>query len=382
MQNLKHTVLLTALLIFTPVVVAAAENLPDPVVQVDTIMGSVNNTDSPGCAVGVISHGEFVHSAGYGMANLELGVALTPDSIFRMASVSKQFTAAAVLLMAEDGLIDLDEDIRTYLPELVDYGTNVTIRSMLGHVSGIADYEVALVTGDDIKAGAMDYQLRSAAGGPYRMGNEDYLSIVEFYDVIKKIPLSHPPMTKFDYSNTPYFLFSMLVEEVTGQSLRDYAKKRIFDPLGMNRTLFHDARVEIIKNRATGYKKREGGGFVIDMTNLYTVGDGGVHTSINDFIKWDRNFYVPKIGKDPQLFLETMNTPNSMIKSGERLYANGQSVGTRNGHTVFSHSGSWLGFRTYYVRYPERQLSVVVFCNDAGQSPGLYANKIADVFLE
>jgi CubicO group peptidase (beta-lactamase class C family) len=214
------------------------------------------------------------------------------------------------------------------------------------------------------------------------MGNEDYLSISEFYDVVKKITLSHPPMTKFDYSNTPYFLFSMLVEEVTGESLRDYAKKRIFDPLGMHRTLYHDDMVEIIKDRATGYKKRKEGGFAIDMTNIYTVGDGGLHTSINEFIKWDRNFYTPKIGKNPSAFLEAMNTPNSMIKSGENLYANGQSVGVRNGHAVFRHSGSWLGFSTYYARYPDQQLSVVVFCNDTGQSPKQYADKIADVYLK
>jgi CubicO group peptidase (beta-lactamase class C family) len=382
MQHLKQILLTSAFAVLTPAMqTTAEENPPGKSRQVDTIMAPVNHMDTPGCAVGVISKGVFVHKAGYGMANLELGVPLSPDSIFRIASVSKQITAAAVLLMADDGLIDLDEDIRTYLPALVDYGTKVSIRAMLGHVSGIADYEVALVTGDDIEAGARDYQLRSAAGGPYRMGNEDYLSISEFYDVIKKIPLSHPPMTKFDYSNTNYFLFSMLVEAVTGQSLRDYAKARIFEPLAMDSTLFHDDMVEIIKNRATGYKTREGGGFVNDMTNLYTVGDGGIHTSINDFIKWDQNFYQPKLGKDPAAFLQTMNTPNSMIKNNGWLYANGQGVGTHDGRTVFSHSGGWLGFSTYYVRYPEQQLSVVIFCNDAGQEPKQYARKISALYL-
>lgn len=349
--------------------------------SIDEIFSPVDNEDTPGCAVGVIKDGAFVHKAAYGMANLELGVALSSDSIFRIASLSKQFTATAVLLMADDGLIDLDEDIRKYLPELVNYGTPVTIRSMLGHVSGIPDYEAALVTGNDLEAGADEYGLRSVAGGPYRMGNEDYLSISEFYDVIKEIQLSHAPMTEFEYSNTNYFLFSMLVEEVTGQSLRNYAKIKIFDPLGMNDTLFHDDRVEIIKNRASGYKPKEGGGFVNDMTNLYTVGDGGLHTSINDFIKWDQNFYEPKLGKDPQAFLELLNTPNSQIEDDGFLYGNGQNIWSDDGHPVFSHSGGWLGFSTYYIRYPDRQLSVVTFCNDASQWPSRYSQTIIDKYM-
>jgi len=355
----------TALMVLAFNVQAATVDWSSLAGRVDTVFSSVNTEDTPGCAVGVIKDGVYVHKAGYGMANLELGVPLSPDSVFRIGSLSKQFTATAVLLMADDGLIDLDEDIRSYLPTLVDYGTDVTIRAMLGHVSGIADYELALVTGDDIEQGAIDYGLHSAAGGPYRMGNEDYLSISEFYDVVKRIPLSHAPMTKFDYSNTNYFLFSMLVEAVTGRSLRDYAKERIFDPLGMSHTLFHDDMVEIIKNRATGYKQKEGGGFVIDMTNLYTVGDGGVHTSINDFIRWDQNFYNPKLGKDPAAFLKLMNTPNSKFTSDGSFYANGQNISNRDGRTVYSHSGSWLGFRTYYVRYPGQSLSIVTFCNDA-----------------
>jgi CubicO group peptidase (beta-lactamase class C family) len=349
--------------------------------RVDAIFAAVDNADTPGCAVGVIKDGEFVHRAGYGMANLELDVALTSDSVFRMASVSKQFTAAAVLLLADDGLIDLDEDIRSYLPELVDYGTKVSIRSMLGHVSGIPDYEAALVTGDDIAKGAKEYGLRSAAGGPFRMGNEDYLAISEFYDVIKKLPLSHPPMTKFDYSNTNYFLFSMLVEAVSGQSLRQFAKARIFDPLGMENTLFHDDNFELIKQRAYGYKQTEGGGFVNDMTNLYTVGDGGLHTSINDFIKWDRNFYEPKLGKDPQAFLRLLNTPNSDLGEDGMLYANGQNIDTSKGRTVFSHSGSWLGFSTYYIRDPEKKLSVVTLCNSADLWPGRYSLEVLDLYL-
>jgi CubicO group peptidase (beta-lactamase class C family) len=371
---------------------AAMGDPPSLAEQVDAIFSSVDNADTPGCAIGVIQDGVFVHKAGYGMANLELGVPLSADSVFRIASVTKQFTAMAVLLMADDGLIDLDEDIRTYLPDLMDYGTAVSIRAMLGQTSGIPDYVDYFRIGDDIEEGAKKYELRSVAGGPFRMGNEDYLSIGEFYNVIKQIPLSHAPLTTYDYSNTSYFLFSMLVEEVTGQSLRDYSKERIFDPLGMHDTLFHDNMVEIIKNRASGYKRNAEGEFVNDMTNLYAVGDGGLHTSINDFIKWDQNFYEPKLGKDPEAFIRLMTTPNTRIavdgsvdasdQTKGRFYGNGQNIWHSDGRPVFSHSGSWLGFRTFYIRYPEQNLSVVTLCNDARQRPGRYSNEVIELYLE
>jgi CubicO group peptidase (beta-lactamase class C family) len=335
--------------------------------RVDAVFASMNNSNSPGCAVGVISNGEFVHKAAYGMANLELDVALSTDSIFRIASVSKQFTASAVLLLADEGLIDLDEDIRSYLPDLVDYGATVTVRSMLGHVSGIPDYEEGI-------------KLRSAMGGEFRIGNEDYLSIDEFYRVAKNIKLSQPPMTSFEYSNTAYFLLSQLVERVSGLSLREYSQKNIFNPLGMEHSFFSDDGTEIIKQRATGYVLGDEGHYITDMTNLYWVGDGGVHTSIDDFLFWDRNFYHPKLGKDPAAFIEALNTPNSKLKSDEYLYANGQFIRDQKGQPNYRHTGGWLGFSTYYLRYPALQLSVVTFCNDANAQARAMGNETAEIF--
>jgi len=345
--------------------------------QVDELYAALNNSDTPGCAVGVIHRGNYIHTAGYGMANLELGVALDADSVFRIGSVSKQFTAMAVHLMAQDGLIDLDADIHTYLPDLVNYDTEVTIRTMLGHVSGLPDYEDSLVTGTGDSASA--YALQSAVGGPFRMGNADYLTIAEFYDVAKRIQPTHAPLTKFEYSNLTYFLFSMLVEEVTGKTLREYADARIFQPLGMSHSLFSDNGSELIKNRATGYKPDGKGGFATNMTNLYWVGDGGVHTSLNDFLLWERNFRQPQLGKDPAKLIAAMNTPNSDITDGEALYGNGQGMSTGTGEMVYEHSGWWLGFASHFARYPERELSVVSLCNDDSQDPEAYAHKLVQL---
>jgi CubicO group peptidase (beta-lactamase class C family) len=297
-----------------------------------------------------------------------------------MASVSKQFTATAILLLAEDGLIDLDEDIRTYLPELPDYGAKVTIQSMLGHVSGMGDYDLIAsgYEGEKIENGI---DLKSVAGGPFRLGNEDYLTIEEFYNIVKRVKLKNRPMEKADYSNLAYFLFSMLIEEKSGLTLREFAEKNIFKPLGMSQTIYSDDVNEIIKNRASGYKKKETGDYKISMTNLAMVGDGGLHTSINDFIKWDNNFYSPVLGKQPSDFIKKLNTPNSNLTIGDALYANGQFVTQQLDRKVYSHSGGWLGFSTFYLRFPEHYFSIITLCNDEGSNPEKYSIEIAKLYF-
>lgn len=348
---------------------------------INDIFAGIPKSGTPGCSVGVIHMGAFIHKAGYGMANLEHDLPLNEDSIFRMASISKQFTAMAVHLMAEDGIIDLDEDIRTYLPELRDYGTKVTIRSMLGHYSGMGDYDLiaASYEGEMIES---DIVLKSAAGGPFRLGNEDYVTIKEFYDIVKKVKLNHVPGSTYEYSNLAYFLFSMLVEEVTGKTLKQYTDERIFKPLNMNKTTFIDNGTDIIKNRASGYGAAEEGGYVTDMTNMYMVGDGGLHTSVNEFIKWDQNFYSPKFGKNPKKLMNDFNTPPANWNFKESPYANGQNVVEIDGRKAFTHSGGWLGTSTYYMRFPDDQFSVVTLCNDVNQEPGKHSNKIAALFFE
>ena len=221
--------------------------------NVDKLFSAIDEKNAPGCNVGVIQNGKFVYKAGHGLANMELGVNLDGNNIHRIASVSKQFTAMSVLLLAEEGKINLEDDIRQHLPELNDYGSKITINSMLGHTSGMADYDyITSYTAKKVKNGI---NLRNSMGNPFRLGNEDYLSINDFYNVVKKVPLRNKPNKKLRYSNLAYFLLSMLVEEVSGESLRNYADKRIFQPLGMNDTFYSDDPTEIVKNRASGYKK-------------------------------------------------------------------------------------------------------------------------------
>ena len=332
--------------------------------KIDELMQSAIAAEAPGCNLGIMHKGAFLHKAGYGLANLELNVPLDGNQVHRMASVSKQFTAMAVRILAEQGKIDLDQDIHTYLPALRDYGHTVTVRQMLGHTSGMGDYDLIADSYEGSKT-ANNTGLKSAAGGDFRLGNEDYLTISEFYDVVKRVSLAMPPEQKFQYSNLAYFLLSMLVEEVSGQTLRDFSHEYVFKPLNMKHTFFSDNPVEIVKNRAYGYKQLEDGSYVTDMTNLFWVGDGGLHTNLDDLLRWSDNFLQPKIGKSPQALIDVMNTPNSDQQAREGVfYGNGQFIHTFKGYQAYSHSGGWLGTATYFARYPELELSFAMMCND------------------
>lgn len=355
---------LTVLILTTALSFSLSVNAATLSKQIDKLMSEAISASSPGCNIGVIDQGVFIHKAGYGLSNMELGIPLNGTQIHRMASVSKQFTAMAVLLLAEEGKIKLDDDIRNYLTELREYKGVVTIRAMLDHVSGMGDYD--LIAGSyEGEKNKNSIDLKSAAGGDFRLGNEDYLTIKEFYDVVKTVPLALPPHQEFRYSNLAYFLLSMLVEEVSGKSLRAYANEKMFTPLGMSNTFFSDDPVEIVNNRAYGYKQREDGSYVTDMTNLFWVGDGGLHTNLDDLLKWNNNFYQPKIGKKPAELINTMNTKSSLIEvSPDEVYANGQFVSEQGDQKIYSHSGGWLGTYTYFARFPKRNAALAWMCND------------------
>jgi CubicO group peptidase (beta-lactamase class C family) len=325
-------------------------------VQIDNIFSEISSNNSPGCSVGVFRDRSLIFKNGYGLANLEHDIPLSHLSVHRVASISKQFTAFAVLLLADDGKIALENDIRTYMPDLPDYGHKVSINSMLGHFSGMGDFDSL----DELN----EHPLKSVAEGPIRLGNEDYLSIKEFYDVVIKLPLKRKPNQSWEYSNFAYFLLSKLIEKQSGLTLRQFADKKIFKPLGMKQTFFNDNPNEVISNRVTGYRTINIGGYEINMTNLFWVGDGGLHTNIADLALWDNNFYNPELGRNPEKLIRQMNTPNSTHAIDGWKYANGQFVKQLADYKTFEHTGDWLGTSTFYARVPENKISVAVFCNN------------------
>ena len=347
--------------------------------QIDDLFADIA-ADAPGCNVGVVRGGQYVHKAGYGLANLELNVPLDGDNVHRMGSVSKQFTALAVLILVEDGLIDLNASLHRYIPGLRDYGAEVTVNQVLGHIAGMADYDF-ISSGNDDEEVPGGQNIKSAAGGAFRLGNEDYLTIQEFYDVVKQAGLRHPPGEKWEYSNLGYFLLSMLVEEVSGQSLREFSAQRIFAPLGMNNSFFSDEATEIVENRAYGYTKNEEGAYVTDITNLFWVGDGGLHTNLDDMLIWDSYLRNPTLGTNPEELLTLFNTPNSSLPARDTLYANGQFVSENELGISYFHSGGWLGTTTWYARLPEQDFSVILMCNDVSLRPAEYYEGIIDIFF-
>jgi len=356
---------LTALLVIgSPAWVAAQQSAPEaeqatPEAQVDEIFSAYDHTWAPGCTVGVIRDGEFVLRRGYGMANLEYGVALSPQSVFRIGSTSKQFTAAAILLLAQEGKLSLDDDVRDYLPELNDFGVPVTIRHLIHHTSGYRDYlTLADLTGlrDD------DYYT-----------NADLLAMLS-----RQRELNFNPGAEHLYSNSGYWLLSQVVERASGKSLKEYAAEEMFAPLGMSATHFHDDHTEIVPQRASGYAP-DGDDFSISMTTLPMIGDGGVFTTVDDLLRWDQNFYDSSVG-GPEFVEQMLRT--GILNDGEELtYASGLGVDTYRGLKMVSHAGGFVGFRAEMIRFPDERLSVICLCNRADANPSQLSRRVAEVYL-
>ena len=214
--------------------------------SIDNLFG--NRSLKPGCAVGVIKDGKYIHKRGYGYANLEHEIKIDADTIFRIGSVSKQFTTMAIAILEEKGLLSFEDEMKTHIPDLIDYGERVTINQMIHHFSGLGDYEY------------MDYpgRFKNAIDEEFRWGNEDYLTNDEFHTMIKTLPLIRKPEKKFWYSNTGYVLLALVAQNVSGLSLRELSDQEIFSPLGMDKSFFNDNVNLPFKNRADAYSPVKG----------------------------------------------------------------------------------------------------------------------------
>ncbi|MGS2721387.1 serine hydrolase domain-containing protein [Paraglaciecola aestuariivivens] len=345
--------------------------------------------DEPGCSIGVYEKGQPLLNKGFGLANLELKVPMADNNVHRMGSVSKQFTAMAVRLLEEQGKISLQDDIRKHVSGLPDYGYPITINSIIAHTAGMGDYDMISLGGvsSEAKPAKGSLNLKAVSGVPFRIGNEDYLSNAEFHALVKKLPLRHAPDKKWDYSNMGYVLLAILVEEVSGLTLREFSDKHIFKPLNMHNTFFSDDATEIVKNRAYGYMQDDDGKYVNNMTNLFWVGDGGLHTTIEDMQKWSQHFYQPKLGKDPQRFMQAFMQANNPIpvnpdKGADTFYANGQFVKQSENGLKVSHGGGWLGARIAYSRYPKEQFMNLVMCSNVSIDAQKIANSIEQWYFQ
>ena len=381
-QHQKKSIPTLILILITSISVQAETS--DLSKKIDSLFS--DRSEKPGCAVGVIENGEYIHSEGYGLANLEHEIPIAKDTIFRIGSVSKQFTTMAIAILEEKGQLSFDDEMKTHIPGLIDYGEEVTINHMIHHFSGLGDYEY------------MDYpgRFKNAVGEEFRWGNEDYLTNDEFHDLIKTLPLIRKPEKKFHYSNTGYVLLALVAENASGMSLRKLAEKEIFNPLGMNNSFFNDDVNLPFKNRADAYTpiKEGSNDYKINVTNLSWIGDGGVYTSLNDFIKWDQNFYENKLGNGNESLIQTMemtfeetkaikrNQKMDKERENENTYAFAQNLAYYNGYKRWSHSGSWVGWLAHYARFPDLGFSTVVFCNTNEIDATIIADKVVDIYFK
>ncbi len=328
--------------------------------QVDEIFAEWDRTGSPGCALGVIQDGQFIYRRGYGMANLELGVALSSESVFYIGSTSKQFVAASIMLAAEQGYLSVDDDIRKYVPEIPDYGPTITVRHLLHHTSGLRDYLTLWgLAGENIE------DIHSPA---------DALQMIA-----RQTALNFQPGDEYLYSNSGYFLLSVIIERATGKSLREFAHQNIFKPLGMTHTHFHDDHTHIIKNRAIGHLTRPDGSIALNMSNFAQVGSGGLYTSVDDLLFWDRNFYENRLGEGG--LIDRMLV-RGVLNSGDTLsYAAALQVGEYRGLRTVEHGGALGGYRAQLLRFPDQRFSVICLCNLAPMNPTALAYRVADIYL-
>ncbi len=329
--------------------------------QVDRIFEKWNRTDSPGCALSVMKDGRVIYKHGYGMANLDHNVTITPSPVFHVASMSKQFAAASIVLLAQQGKLSLEDDIRKHIPELPDFGSRITIQHLIHHTRGLRD----------------QWNLLELAGWRYSLDlitDEDVMSVVT-----RQRDLNFKPGDKHVYCNTGYTLMAIIVKRVSGMSFREFTTKNIFEPLSMTNTHFRDDHAEIVKNNAYGYETEKRGPFRLSNTNFDTAGATSLHTTVEDLALWDENFYHPRVGGAS--FLEQM-LQRGKLNNGETLdYAFGLVLGKYKGLRTVDHAGGDAGYRSDMTRFPDQHFSVAVLCNSADSSPTSLVRKVADIYL-
>lgn len=336
--------------------------------QIDELFSRYNSA-TPGATVAVVKNGKVVFKKGYGTANLEYDVPITPKTVFQIASVSKQFTAFSIYLLEKQGKISLEDDVRKYISELPDYGKVIKIKHLLAHTSGIKD----------------QWSLLTLAG--WRM--DDVITTPQILRLIsRQKDLNFEPGNQYLYSNSGYTLAAEIVRRVSGQTFSEFTKKNIFDPLQMNDSQFYDDHERIIKNRAESYEL-ENGIYKKKNPNLSADGATNLYTTVEDLAKWSLNFENPKVG-DADL-IKRFNEP-SLLNNGEKVvyavvdgqsgyHAKGQIHWDYRGTKQISHGGHQAAFRSSLWRFPEQGVAVIALSNDEHFEQVKNVTKIADFYL-
>lgn len=332
-------------------------------VEVDQLFKKWDTDSTAGASLAIFKKGRLYYKSSYGMANLDHSITLSPKSVFYAGSVSKQFVAMAMLLLEEEGKIDLSEDIRTYFPEFPDYGHKITFYHLLYHTSGIRDY----------------LDMWEISGRHY----------IDYYDddavldiIIRQSKLNHPPGENYMYCNSGYFLMQKVIKRITGKTFAEYSSEKILKPLGMENSHFHDNYTHLIKNRASGYRNFEDNSYGSIPMRFDLVGSGGLYTTVEDMEKWDSNFYRNKLGKKDQSLIDRMNQ-SGKYNDGQNIdYGLAQKIQYYRGYTGYFHNGVMGGYRAFYGRIPGLETSIVILSNVEQFKPDFMALDIFDIVLK
>lgn len=340
-----------------------ADTIFDPAMatRIDAVFAEYAKPGSPGCALALYDRGRVLYEKGYGLASIEHEVAIDPPrTVFDIGSTSKQFTAASILLLAQDGKLALDDSVRKFIPELPGYFDRVTLDHLLNHTGGVRDYIGLLMLGGvNIQDHATDADALRA--------------------ISRQKALDFLPGSEHSYSNSGYFLLSLVVQKASGKSLREFAEERIFAPLGMRQTQFLDDHTLVIPHRATSYQSGPDGAWVFSTSAWEQTGDGAVQTTVMDLARWDANFHEPKVGG--VALIKQLQQVGTLSDGKPITYARGLVVDDYRGLRAVSHGGSWMGFRSELLRFPETGMAAVALCNAGSSQPWVLLRAVADVVL-
>lgn len=331
--------------------------------KVDAIFADFNQPDAPGASVTIIRAGAVVFSKGYGLADLETKTPIAPETNFRLASVSKQFTAIAVLILRERGKLSLDENLLAFFPEFPTFGKQITVRHLLTHRSGLLDYEDLIPAGTTIP-----------------VLDQDVLRILMTNGATNATPTYFPVGSQYRYSNSAYALLALIVQARSGQTFAHFLKENIFTPLGMTNSLAYEAGNSAVPQRAYGHSLRANGWQRTDQSLTSSVlGDGGIYSSVTDLFKWDQALYTTKLVGAATL--EEAFTPKTPTDKPGKSYGYGWYLTTHRGVKQIWHSGESIGFRTRLVRMPEQKFAVIILSNRSDKKLEDYATKTIDLVL-
>jgi len=354
MKNLK---LLFLFVLFSQL--SIGQTLQDTLSQVDKILSQYKATN-PGCQLSIERNGKIIYSKAMGLADLERNVPLTTNSIIEAGSVSKQFTAAALLLLEQQGKLSLNDDVRKYIPELHDYGTPIKLSHMIHHTSGLRDWgSIASLTG--------------WSRGTQFYTNEDALEII-----VRQKELNNKPGDEFIYSNSNYNLAAIIVQRVSGLTLAEFTKKYIFEPAGMTNTQWRDDPNRIVKNRAVAYSKTENG-YKLNMPNEYVYGNGGLLTTTEDLLKWSNFYQQGKMGTS-SLLAKQLQT-ESLNNGKKNGYGAGLFIMKVRGWDNISHGGATAGYRAYLETFPELKLTIAILSNTPEFNINTLASSVNKIFV-